>query len=1634
MKQSKTTISLTSLLVFLLVHVPLCIKGEELPSATDGVITVTVTATGQFASRYAEATVPTYADASDEALWLKVVGPLSGPDINVVKRFVYRSNSKIRKLDLGEAELTGEGQYNTGTSTSQYSLLDMEADVVGEQMFYNINNLTDIVLPSSLKRIDKEAFASCGNLETVNATSSALTTIDEEAFSNCYELTTIALNSSGLTTIGKKAFNYCNHNLTSFPMPTTVTSIGEEAFCNCEKLATITLPEGIMVIPKKAFYYCYSLTSINIPTAVTEIDDQAFYDCSFTSIDASSPNLTRIGKNAFYYCNDMTSITLNTTANSSLTTIDYQAFRLCNELTSIEIPATVTTLGEEVFTGCGKLASVTLPPSLTTLPKGLFSGCNLTTVELPANLTAIPDYLFSGCSNLTTVTGISHITSIGKWAFRGCSNLTTLTLPSSLTTIDEHAFYQSSKSACNLVIPTSVETIGERAFYECKATLSLAQPASLRVLGNGAFEDAPNLAEAVLPNLESLGIRVFKCSYQATSHLTKAVLPNSLTELPEATFDGCKKLTDFTLPTSLTTIGDYALYNCKLLPAIDIPASVTTLGKAPFYGCETIESIAVPEGVTKLEYSTFNNCKALTTISLPSTLTSIDYQAFYECESLPGITLPNAVKTIGYSAFGYCKKLEEIVLPASVETIGYSMFQQCESLERVTLPANLAAVPSSVFYDCPKLKHVTLPEGADISNATSLFYDCTLLETITMPTSGVTSIPKQFCYNCEKLQSFNIPDGCTTIGESAFYRCRALPSITIPSSVATIKESAFAGCYSLTSLVLPQVETLGESAFSSCKGLVSVTLPETTLTAIPNYAFYGCRELLSIDIPASVGSIGHQAFYECTKLATVTLHDGLQSIGQYAFRFCSALQQITIPNTVTTISNDAFGYCSALQSITLPVNASFTQVPSYMCQYCTSLTSVSLPQSVTKIGSSAFEHCEKLATINLHDNITEIGSFALAYTAITDLRIPPLVTKVSYIAEHCPGLTIVTVPEGVTELEGGFSYCNNLRLLYLPSTLTKVSSYAWNCDNLTEVHIKSLNCTATNNLAPLGYSTMTLFVPKGTLGHYNTETNGRFCGGWKAIVEEDYTFTGLPDAEWQVLSQLPTQTGGPQWARPWTLGATAAESEVPQGVSVRDGHIVGIALPQNNLQGELPYQLFTLPNLETLDLSGNHLTGLLATIYNKVSAKQTTLKELYLADNELTGNVYHICEKVPNLTLLNVANNHIRDAYPLLPSTIEHLNIGGQDLTDVVTGFTFNHLRTLIENPGIEVLPSIMFYNHSTTESGRYYSDGIAFSLADALTSPEWHAYCGTTYYKVNYMSTNSGASGNTYWYQHPTGQTIYAWGGNSFTYISNVSNKRSYFAMTFDFEPGDVDFNLQVNLSDLQTIINFAKDDNNYRSSLFNFTAGNLKADDDVINVQDVVRHINLLLDMAIVPSWARRAENPVAPVASETTEATLTLCDGRLVLHCDEPVGALELVVSGEPQWQSALSAFSRMSRNERTIFYSLFGDELPAGDNLLATFAVPAASPAGSAPAAVPAAVPAASPAGITPAILDAFIVRPDGSRIPLAINNSEATGIANHSLPFGEVGGALHDLQGRRLKGEPRQNGIYVDGNGRKVIKH
>ena len=80
------------------------------------------------------------------------------------------------------------------------------------------------------------------------------------------------------------------------------------------------------------------------------------------------------------------------------------------------------------------------------------------------------------------------------------------------------------------------------------------------------------------------------------------------------------------------------------------------------------------------------------------------------------------------------------------------------------------------------------------------------------------------------------------------------------------------------------------------------------IATVGENAFYYCKLLSSITIPASVTSIGKQAFNQCSKLATVTFAEGskLGTIGQQAFSGCSALSSITIPSNthVSTMFND----------------------------------------------------------------------------------------------------------------------------------------------------------------------------------------------------------------------------------------------------------------------------------------------------------------------------------------------------------------------------------------------------------------------------------------------------------------------------------------------------------------------------------------------------------------------------------------------------------------------------------------------------------------------------------------------------------------------------------------------------------
>ena len=191
------------------------------------------------------------------------------------------------------------------------------------------------------------------------------------------------------------------------------------------------------------------------------------------------------------------------------------------------------------------------------------------------------------------------------------------------------------------------------------------------------------------------------------------------------------------------------------------------------------------------------------------------------------------------------------------------------------------------------------------------------------------------------IKYLTLPDGLTTIGDSAFYDCTGLTSITIPNNVTEIGSYAFHDCYGLRSITIPNsVTSIEHCAFASCSSLTSVSIPNS-VTSIEYGTFSGCSSLTSVTIPNSVTSIGGSAFAYCYDLTSITIPNSVTSIEYSAFSGCSGLTSVSIPNSVTSIGGGAFAYCS-------------------------SLTSVTIGNSVTSIGESAFYGCNNIQEVTAY--------------------------------------------------------------------------------------------------------------------------------------------------------------------------------------------------------------------------------------------------------------------------------------------------------------------------------------------------------------------------------------------------------------------------------------------------------------------------------------------------------------------------------------------------------------------------------------------------------------------------------------------------------------------------------------------
>ena len=661
----------------------------------------------------------------------------------------YNSDSGI-SMPITEI---GSGTFSSKDLKTVTFSTQSQVETIAESAFQSNDNLTSVVLPSSLTLLNTYAFQNCYNLSTINLNACTnLATIGEFVFDDCHSLTSLSIPAS-VSTIGHGLTSGCSSLTTLLvdPSNTTYYSEGNCIIRTSDKVlvagcATSVIPSDVTAINECSFYDCKSITSVTIPAAVTTIGNQAFYNCTLLAevVFEEGSTCEYIGSEAFYGCTSLQEITIP----ASVETISVNAFNSSNSNSSLssitfESGSGLKTIGDSAF-AYSKVTSICIPASVTNIGNNIFGYCtSLVSVSMENN----------GNETYSSPAGSNYIAT------------------------NENVYVVT---ASILTIPTGTTAIPDNAFTYNTTLTRIVIPASVESIGNYAFNDCSKLAEVVFAegtHLETIGASAF----HGCSSLREITIPAAVTNIGDSAFGGCMSLRSviFEGNSQCTTIGNSAFVSCYELQTITIPASVTSIGNSAFAGSSSLRSVTFEENsqCTTIGSSTFYGCSNLQTLEIPASVSSIgsnfldgaNSSALILSSNNPYYTISNnCLVEVATSKLHTILNPGDYTIPSGIQVIGAYAFMSFNNFESFTIPASVTEIESYAFAYNDSLQTVTFESGSTLTIIGAYAFTC-----------------------CYSLSSITIPSSVTTIGTGAFDCCYNLSSITIPASVTSIGENAF---------------------------------------------------------------------------------------------------------------------------------------------------------------------------------------------------------------------------------------------------------------------------------------------------------------------------------------------------------------------------------------------------------------------------------------------------------------------------------------------------------------------------------------------------------------------------------------------------------------------------------------------------------------------------------------------------------------------------------------------------------------------------------------------------------------------------------------------------------------------------
>lgn len=243
-------------------------------------------------------------------------------ELETIGESAFRGCTALTSLAIPACVQTIENFAFSGCSSMESLRFasDSRLQSIGESAFIGCDALSGVSLPEGLKTVGRTAFYNCDKMESLRVPDS-VTSIGENAFSYCDSLKSVTISGemdlkkvllndtldtltlSGtfvqkavsarnvklldtITEVRDGAFEW--QRIEQLILSQNLKTIGAEAFEGTE-ITSVTLPEGIVSLGKRAFAECGKLTTVNLPDSLQSIGQDCFEGCSNLNIlDLSS--------------------------------------------------------------------------------------------------------------------------------------------------------------------------------------------------------------------------------------------------------------------------------------------------------------------------------------------------------------------------------------------------------------------------------------------------------------------------------------------------------------------------------------------------------------------------------------------------------------------------------------------------------------------------------------------------------------------------------------------------------------------------------------------------------------------------------------------------------------------------------------------------------------------------------------------------------------------------------------------------------------------------------------------------------------------------------------------------------------------------------------------------------------------------------------------------------------------------------------------------------------------------------------------------------------------------------------------------------------------------------------------------